>query len=108
MCGHRGADLFGDLERLPLASCFEIHLSGCQLIDGRFADVHHGVIVDEQLQLLEALLARCKNVRAVTYEDPKLQPDGALRPKARPAFARLEKITRDWIAANQVVAHAAA
>ena len=108
MCGHRGADLFADLERLPLASCFEIHLSGCQLIDGRFADVHHGVIVDEQLQLLEALLSRCPNARAVTYEDPKVQPDGALRRKARPAFARLEEIARGWIDRAQIGADAAA
>lgn len=108
MCGHRGADLFAELERLPLANCFEIHLSGCQLIDGRFADVHHGVIVDEQLQLLEALLVRCPNARAVTYEDPKVEPNGTLRRKARPAFARLEQIARDWIAGHNVSAHAAA
>lgn len=108
LCGHRGAALFGDLERLPLANCFEIHLSGCQLIDGRFADVHHGVLVDEQLQLLEALLACCPDARAVTYEDPKVQPDGALRPKARSGFARLEQITRRWIAGEQVGGHAAA
>ncbi len=108
MCGHRGADLFGDLERLPLANCFEIHLSGCQLIDGRFADVHHGVIVDEQLELLEALLVRCPNARAVTYEDPKLDPDGALRWKARPGFAKLEQIARAWIADVPASVHAAA
>ncbi len=107
LCGRRGAELFTELERLPLANCFEIHLSGCQVIDGRFADVHHGVLVDEQLQLLEALLQRCPNVRAVTYEDPKLQPDGALRSKAAPGFARLERITNAWIARGEAGANAA-
>jgi len=95
--GHRGAALYDELDRLPLASCFELHLSGCQVIDGRFSDVHHGVLVREQLELLEALLARCPNARAVTYEDPKLDPDGALRRKARAGFERLEGIVRRWI-----------
>ena len=34
--------LYGELDRLPLAHCFEVHLSGCALTDGRFHDHHHG------------------------------------------------------------------
>ncbi len=90
--GHRGAALLDELDRLPLAQCFEIHLSGCQVIDGRFSDVHHGVLTREQLALLDLLLARCPNVRAVTYEDPKLAPDGTLRPKAQPGFEELQRV----------------
>jgi uncharacterized protein len=95
--GARGDALYAGLDRLPVEHCFEIHLSGCQVIAGRFSDVHHGVLVSEQLELLERLLPRCPNARAVTYEDPKLAPDGTLRPKARAGFARLEQIARHWI-----------
>jgi len=99
--GHRGEALFDELDRLPLAHCFELHLSGCQVIGDRFADVHHGVLAPEQLALCARLLDRCPNARAVTYEDPKLSPDGALRPKARPGFARLQQIAGDWAARGQ-------
>ncbi len=100
--GHRGAALLADLDRLPLAHCFELHLSGCQVIDGRFSDVHHGVLVREQLDLLEALLPSCPAARAVTYEDPKLAPDGTLRPKARAGFVELQRICDRWIADREI------
>lgn len=96
LCGHRGAALYDELERLPLEHCFEIHLSGCQIIRDRFADVHHGVIADEQLAILAKLLPLCPNLRAVTYEDPKLEPDGSLRQKARGPFAQLKAMTEEW------------
>src|SRR5690606_20364876 len=34
LTGHRGDDLFGDLHRLPLDACFEVHLSGAAVRDG--------------------------------------------------------------------------
>jgi uncharacterized protein len=98
LCGHRDAALFAELDRLPLAQCFELHVSGCQIIDGRFRDVHHGIATHEQMELLQRLLDQCPNARAVTYEDPKLTPEGELRPKARAGFARLEQIVSHWIA----------
>lgn len=95
--GHRGAALLGDLERLPLAHCFEIHLSG-SIIDGdRFVDAHHGVLLDDQLDLLELLLARCPNVRAITYEDPRFDEHGALAPEALPGLERLRAIVQRWL-----------
>ena len=89
LLGRRGDDLFGELDRLPLASCFEIHLSGCLIKGDRFVDVHHGVLRDEQLVMAERLLARCPNARAITYEDPKPDETGRLRDKARPNFEAL-------------------
>lgn len=94
--GFRGEALYDELERLPLERCFEIHLSGCQLIDGRFMDVHHGVLLEEQLELLGRLLPRCPMLRAVAYEDPKPDALGALRPKALPGFRRLSEMMWRW------------
>jgi uncharacterized protein (UPF0276 family) len=100
--GRRGEDLFDELERLPLEACFEIHLSGCQIVGDRFIDAHHGVLLDEQLRLLELLLQRCPNVRAITYEDPRFDAQGVLIPRARPSFATLEKIVSQWTPAPAV------
>ena len=98
-CGRRGADLFDELERLPLANCFELHLSGCEIVDGRFIDAHHGCLLDEQLRLLEQLLPRCPNLHAVTYEDPRFDEHGALVPANQPSWLRLSEIVEPW--ANQ-------
>jgi uncharacterized protein len=92
--GRRGAALFDELERLPLAHCFEIHLSGCAVVEGRFLDAHHGVLLDEQLDLLRRLAPHCPHLRAVTYEDPRFDDDGALFPETAESFARLRDITR--------------
>jgi uncharacterized protein len=95
--GRRGAALYDELERLPLAHCFEIHLSGCEIAGERFVDAHHGRLLDEQFALLERLLARCPNVRAVTYEDPRFDAHGALEASNRPSWARLKELTAPWI-----------
>ena len=94
--GHRGAALYEELERLPLDHCFEVHLSGCQIARDRFVDVHNGVIAPQQLEMLARLLPLCPNLRAVTYEDPKLSPDGMLPDKARAPFASLAAMARAW------------
>lgn len=96
--GRRGRALFDELERLPLAHCFEIHLSGCEVDGDRFLDYHHGVLMDEQLDLLDRLLERCPNLRAVTYEDPRFDAAGALVPRARPGFERLAARVARWAA----------
>ena len=97
--GRRGDELFEELERLPLEHCFEIHLSGCDIIDDRFMDYHHGVIHDAQLQMLDHLLARCPNARAVTYEDPKFDAHGRLIAKSVPNFERLQVMVQSWASA---------
>ena len=94
--GKRGAALLDELERLPLAHCFELHLSGCELVGERFVDTHHGVLIELQLELLARLLERCENLRAVTYEDPRLTADGALVPATRASFERLVREVAPW------------
>lgn len=94
LLGRRGADLYEELERLPLHACFEIHLSGCAITNDRFLDLHHGVLLDEQLELLSRLAPRCPNLRAITYEDPKFDESGSLVPKAAAGFERLRDIAR--------------
>lgn len=96
--GRRGEALYDELARLPLDRCFEIHLSGCAIRNEQFFDYHHGVLLDEQLVLLERLLALCPNVRAVTYEDPKFGPDGAQTKGSLAGFERLRAITEAWSA----------
>jgi uncharacterized protein (UPF0276 family) len=92
--GRRGEALFDDLDRLPLDHCFEIHLSGCAVAEGRFLDLHHGVLLDEQLDLLARLLPRCPRLRAVTYEDPRFDEEGVLVPASVAGFDRLRAMIR--------------
>jgi len=94
--GARGAALLDGLERLPLAHCFEIHLSGCEIVGDRFIDAHHGELLDAQLELLALLLDACPQLRAVTYEDPRLDAEGALVPSNRASLARLTEVLRAW------------
>jgi uncharacterized protein len=94
--GHRGEALFDDLERLPLASAFEVHLSGCAIVGDRFVDAHHGVLLDVQLELLRRLLPRCPNLRLVTYEDPRFTAAGSLLPAALPGVAALRAAVEAW------------
>ncbi|MBU7597563.1 DUF692 family protein [Streptomyces sp. P38-E01] len=94
--GRTGERMFDGLEALPLERCHEVHLSGCQIVDGRFRDLHHGVLLDEQLALLEHLLPRMPRLAGVTYEDPKFDADGELVAKSRPNAERLAQIVRQW------------
>ena len=94
--GHRGEALFEDLEALPLENCFEIHLSGCSIVNGKFRDAHHGIILNEQIDLLVQLLDKCPNLKAVTYEDPRFDQDGELIPKSVRNFRRLADIVAEW------------
>lgn len=96
--GHRGDALLHDLDRLPLDHCFEVHLSGAEVRDGVFFDAHHGVLLDAQLDLLDALVERCPNLRAVTFEDPRLCDDGRLEPASQQAWDRLQQRLAGWLA----------
>jgi uncharacterized protein (UPF0276 family) len=96
--GRRCEGLFGELERLPLAHCCEIHLSGCAIVDGKFVDAHHGVLLAEQLELLARLIPACPNLRAVTYEDPRFDGDGVLLPATVASLERLTAVVQGWAA----------
>ncbi|MFZ5478623.1 MAG: DUF692 family multinuclear iron-containing protein [Myxococcota bacterium] len=94
----RGLDPLDELDRLPLDRCVEIHLSGAAIVSGRFVDTHHGVLLNAQLDLLARLLPVCPNLQVVTYEDPKLDPDGALVARAAPNVERLRGMVDAWAA----------
>jgi uncharacterized protein (UPF0276 family) len=96
--GRTGSRMIEDLRSLPLDRCFEMHLSGCSIVGGKFRDAHHGVLLDEQITLLEELLALCPNLRAVTYEDPQFDEDGLLIPKSVRNFERLVDMVQVWTA----------
>ncbi|MFE4670497.1 DUF692 family multinuclear iron-containing protein [Streptomyces sp. NPDC056716] len=98
--GERGAGLYGDLHLLPLEQCRELHLSGSAISRGRFLDLHHGVLLEEQLVLTELLLERCPNLEAVTYEDPNYDRDGVLVPKSTDGLLRLREMVDQWARPN--------
>jgi uncharacterized protein (UPF0276 family) len=98
LLGKRGDDLYDDLDRLPLEHCFEIHLSGCEISGERFLDYHHGILMQEQLTLLDRLAPRCPNLAGITYEDPKFDWDGLLVPASTSGFEALQRSVRGWAA----------
>ncbi|MEU7166455.1 DUF692 family multinuclear iron-containing protein [Streptomyces morookaense] len=94
--GRTGRAMFDELERLPLDRCRELHLSGCQIVNGKFRDLHHGILLDEQIELTRHLLPRCPNLLGVTYEDPVYGDDGELVEKSRRNYARLRDLVTAW------------
>ncbi|MGW1870021.1 multinuclear nonheme iron-dependent oxidase [Streptomyces mauvecolor] len=95
--GRTGPAMYEGLESLPLERCRELHLSGCQIVRGKFRDLHHGVLLDEQIDLTRHLLPRCPNLLGVTYEDPVYNEDGELTPKSRPNYERLRDVVMRWM-----------
>ena len=59
-------------------------------------DFHHGIIMDEQIELLKILISRCPNLKAITYEDPKFDDEGLIIPKAKKNYGELKKCVREW------------
>ena len=96
--GRRGKELYAEFERLPLDHCLEIHLSGCEIDGERFLDYHHGILMDEQLELLGRVVPMCPNLRVITYEDPKFDAEGFLVPSAVRNFDRLKDFVARWAA----------
>jgi uncharacterized protein (UPF0276 family) len=97
MLGHRGERLYEGLDRLPLQHCAEIHLSGCKIADNKFYDLHHGIILDEQIELLDRLIDLCPNLMGVTYEDPVLDDTGRLPAAAVANVERLRRRVATWM-----------
>jgi len=96
LLGKRGEALYGELDRLPLDHCFEVHLSGCAIEGDRFLDYHHGVLLGEQIELLKRLIPRCPRLAAITYEDPKFDAEGRLAPDTTASFERLREAVFGW------------
>jgi len=96
LLGRRAEALYSELDRLPTSHCFEIHLSGCEIKGDRFHDLHHGVLMDEQVALLERLLPLCPNVSAITYEDPKFDAEGRLPKRAMESLLCLKAVVASW------------
>lgn len=84
------------IAQLPLDACIDIHLSGAHIVNGALVDAHHGVLLNEQLDMLEALLPRCPNLGVITYEDPRFLDDGSLVHKASRNVERLRSIAAAW------------
>lgn len=98
--GNQGERMFIGLERLPLDRCFEFHLSGCAITKGKFRDLHHGVLLDEQIDLLEYLLPLCPNLQAVSYEDPQYTDDGVLIANSLRNFERMKNLVDAWTSSH--------
>ena len=96
--GYRGDALLGDLHRLPLDRCVEIHCAGTTLTRTSMIDAHHGILLDCQLKLASRLMAACPNLRVVTYEDPRFSESGVLPAAARVSLDALERRTQEWMA----------
>jgi uncharacterized protein len=94
MLGHRGEALYADLDRLPLEHCYEVHLSGCLVRGDQWIDAHHGILREEQLEMLARLLPMLPNLAAITYEDPKFDADGWLSQRAVEGFEALQSMAR--------------
>ena len=66
LCGRQGEEMYLHLENFPFEQVIEIHMSGSELKDGKFYDRHHGILLNEQVEMLDFLLPRCKNLKVVT------------------------------------------
>lgn len=103
LAGHRGEALLDGLDRLPLDRCIEIHCAGTVATADRLIDAHHGVLLEAQLELATRLMARCPNLRVVTYEDPRFDDAGVLPPAMAASLDALEARTQAWISAASPV-----
>jgi len=97
LIGHTGKALYDGLDRLPLDRCRELHLSGSAIRRGKFLDLHHGILLDEQIELLDRLLDRCPNLQGITYEDPAVDGQGRLASKAVPNVNLLRERVSRWM-----------
>ncbi len=85
-----GELLFG-LNELPLERVIEVHVAGGTIVeqDGKlyYGDAHDLPILPETMQVLRALIGRCKNLRAVCFEC-----EGALTQSVLPMLKNLRQL----------------
>src|SRR6185436_2555338 len=88
------------LQRLPLEKVIEIHVSGGAessprwLPSGRVLrlDSHDGAVPDEVWDLLEAVVPRCPNLRAVVLERLERTADEGDLPLLREELRRIRRV----------------
>lgn len=90
-------DFHNEVLKLPLENCIEIHLSGSAIVKGKFLDLHHGILLDEQFKLLDLLINKCQNLKVITYEDPKFLEDGSLIFKSIDSFNKIKTRVMKWM-----------
>lgn len=90
-------NFYEDVLKLPLENCIEIHLSGSAIIKGKFLDLHHGILLDEQFKVLDFLIDKCPNLKVITYEDPKFLEDGSLVSNSIDSFNKIKNRTMTWM-----------
>jgi uncharacterized protein len=88
---------FEYFKNLALENCIEIHLSGSTIIKGKFLDLHHGILLDEQFKVLDLLIEKCPNLKVITYEDPKFLEDGSLVFKSIDSFNKIKTRAMKWM-----------
>jgi uncharacterized protein (UPF0276 family) len=96
MQGRRKDEMYRHLENFPFAQVVEIHMAGSESKDGAFIDRHHGILLDDQFEILDFLVPRCPNLKVVTYEDPKFDLQGNLILAAKPSFEKLKETVDQW------------
>jgi uncharacterized protein (UPF0276 family) len=94
--GRMGDELLKHLENFPFHQVIEIHMAGSESKNGKFIDRHHGILLNEQFEILDFLLPRCKNLQVLTFEDPKFDLQGKLIEAARPSLRKLKETVKQW------------
>jgi len=94
--GRHQEEMYRHLERFPFDQVVEIHMAGSESKNGTFLDRHHGLLLPEQFELLDFLMARCPNLKVVTYEDPKFDLHGNLVEISKPSYQKLKAMAQQW------------
>jgi hypothetical protein len=94
----RGDDLLGELDKLPLARCFEIHVSAREGKSGRIFEGTADVLSEAQMEMLKLLAPSCPNVRLITYDGPVLDGGVDAASVARSEFVLLREVVSSWSA----------
>lgn len=89
-------EFHSEVMQFPLENCIEIHLSGSAIISGKFRDLHHGILMQEQFDILDFLIEKCKNLKVITYEDPVFTDDGFMVKRSQDSFEKLKNRVEQW------------
>ena len=76
-------------------------MSGSAIVKGKLLDLHHGILIKEQFEVLEFIIDKCPNLKVITYEDPKFLEDGSLVIKSIEGFEKLKNRTKQWMEKNE-------